>query len=879
MARGRARLVGWVLSRLAWIVPRSERETWRLEWQAELAYLAKSNRSSALADGRHLLAAFHHAVWLRADGLSLGTLAPRRPASARGGPGRQPVFSLAVLLTVALGVGAGTAIHGAARAVFWRPLPYLEPDRVVVIDTRAKDEPAGAPVGNVAAANFDRWRHGATTLADLGAFKLAGGTLTGEGPAEQLVDAAVTSGFFRVLGVAPIHGRTFTAGDDAPGGPSEAVLGFDLWRRRFDADPGVVGRTILLAGTPRLVVGVMPEGFRYPLNVDLWVTLRMTAEDLSQDRGIRHLGAIGRLADDATIDTAARQLSAVIATATEPRLGQAPTEATLATLRESMVGERRAAMRVLVAAVTLAWLIGCANIASLTLGRAADRERDLRVRAALGASRSRLVRSVLVEHGILAGLGGICALGLAHAALGMLAALPSGVPYLDQARLDGRTALFGVALTAATVVLSAAWPTWRAGRADRPLAPGHASPRTTPGVQATRWRGGLVAAELAMTVALLVGAGLIARSFLAMTAVDLGFAPDVVQAYDVSISTRAYSDGDRQRAFFDDLFARLRATPDVESVAGTFGLPLENFDRRYAVRDRDGVPVTPGATGGPAVQLRNVTPDYFRTLGIPVLAGREFTADDRRGTERVAIVNAAAARLLWPDGPAIGHHLVVERGEGDTRGGTVVGVVGDVREFGPSQPVPPTLYVTPGQVAIDVLTIIVRPRGEGNGIDRAVRDAVTGLDLDVPVTNRRTMAALATAATFDQRASLQVLAFFAFTAISLAAIGVYGVVALDVAARRRELGVRIALGASRSQLIGAVSGRAATLAGVGIVAGLGLAAAGSRAMTNLLFDVSPVDMSTYALAAALTMTITIAAAGLPARRAARLDPTVVLRND
>jgi predicted permease len=867
---------------LAWLVPVDERRNWRDEWLAEFAY---ADRHGGARGGRtcaHLTSALRHALWLRLQRWSLDTLAQDVRHAVRA-LAHRPGFTIAVVVTLALGIGANTAIYSAARSVFWRPLPYPDPDRLVFVATTAVDKPDAAGEGSVSAPDFEDWRRGTDAFEDLAAVKLAGSTLTGEGDAEQLVDAGVTSGFFRALGVAPLYGRVFQPTDDVDGGPGEAILSFGLWQRRFGGDPAVVGRTIVLAGTPREVVGVMPRGFDYPLGMDLWVPLRFSASDLATQRGAHYLTVIGRLAGGVSLAAAGERMRAVSAHLAEAYPNDRRLTSSVQGLRESLVGNIRPAMRVLLGAVALVFLVGCVNVSSLTLGSAFGRSRDLAVRAALGASRARLVRSLFVENVLLSCAGGVAGLALAGAAVRGMASFDSaGIPLLDHTRLDGWTMVYTGAITATAALLFGAMPAWRASGGDVIGILRAGGARATSDAGARRLRGGLVAVEIALAVTLLVGAGLLARSFLSLMRVDLGLDASRVHTFEVSLSTRAYENASRRLAFVDDLLTRLRARPDVEAAGGVFGLPLQDFDYHYSIFDRDNQPLPLDLAKRVAVQLRIITPGYFKAMGIRVIAGRGVTDDDRRGTPSVAVVNATAARLLWPNQSGLGHHLTVTSrlGLGDDRaGGDVVGVIADVREFGPSGPIPPAIYVTYRQFPIDFFTVVVKARGPAPDLDGAARAIVAALDPDLPFSHNRAMSQIADEAVAQPRLYLQVLALFAIVAIGLAAVGIYGVISQNVGARTREIGIRLALGATRRQVVGLVVGQAGRLAIVGIAAGLLLAAVGGRAMAGLLFGIHPADAATYASVVGVTLVVSLVAAWLPARRASRINPTSALRAD
>ena len=797
---------------------------------------------------------------------------------------KSPGFTLVALLTLALGIGANTAIFSVVDAALLRPFPFPEPDRLVRVSSMVR--------GNVAAvspADFLDWQKMARSFTAIAAMDATGMALSGEGPAEELGGEQVTADFFSILGVAPALGRTFTAEEEAtPEQGHTVILSDALWRVRFGGDRRVVGRTIRLDGQPWLVAGVMPRGFAYPTDAQMWVPLAWPPE-LRTMRGGHYLGVVGRLRPGATVDAASRDMASVADRIRADNPGvNINWSAGARSLRDATVGDVRPALLVLLGAVGFVLLIACVNVANLLLSRGTGRAREHAVRAALGASTARLAGGVMAES-LWLGLGG-SVLGLALAAWGtdaVVALAPEGVPGIAGARVDVAVLIFAVALGMFTSVLFGLLPAWRATNvwslAER-LRDGGAA---VGGRHGRRSRQALVVAEVALAVVLVVGAGLLLNSFVRLRSVDPGFDPRGVLTFDVSLpdgTTPA-----KAGVFFASLVGRLGALPGVRSAAGIFGLPLRDFGYGITVSKLDGRELSPQEQESFVVpQIRVVTPAFFRTLAIHLVRGRVFTDADRAGTLPVAIVSETAARRMWGAQDPLGRHFLLGTRLGlgkdaPRAGGQVIGVVRDVHDESLAEAGRPWVYVVHAQFPVSYLSMTLRTAGIPAALVGPARAALAAVDPDIPMARVRTMGEWVSASMTGRRFFAWLIGIFAVLALGLAAVGVYGVLSQAVGERTREIGLRVALGAAPREVTALVVRQGVAPAALGVGVGLALALAVTRALkaylAPLLFSVGPSDLPTYGGVAALIFAVALLAAWVPARRASRVDPLVALRNE
>jgi predicted permease len=865
------------------IVPSDVRSDWKREWHAELAW----SRRRGSAEWRLALraaGAMAHACWLLWDRWRWDVIWQDIRYAART-LARRPGYAVVAVLSLAIGIGANAAMFSAVRAVLLRPLPFSDPDALVSIATTTLDRP-DAMAGSTAPPDFVDWRRDVDAFAEMAAFVEGASALTGDGPAEQVPSANVTGGFFAVLGVAPLHGRVILTEDDPATTPDVAVLGHGLWKRRFGGHPDVVGTTITVDGKPTLVAGVMPESFAYPLGSELWLPLRFTDRELETQRGAQYLDVLARLAPGTSIEEAEREMRTYARHLADlyPRNNKERT-VKLHPMRDALVGDVRPALLLLLGAVGFVLLIVCVNVANLALTRALGRQRELAVRTALGASRGRLVRGLLTESVLLAGAGGVAGLLLGAWAARAMASIDDGIgiPLLDESRVDAAVTVFTAGVSVLAALLFGTLPAWRASKpldvAQRIREDSHT---TTGDRHRQRLGDGLIVAETALAVALLVGAGLLVRSFLGLAAVDLGIDPSGVQTFNLSLPDTAYPTPVARAAFMETLMARVAAHPQVEAVGAIFGLPLSRFGYSISTSTVDGRQLDQDEQMRNLMQVRVVTPHYFRVMGILLKAGRALIASDHASAVAAVVVNEAAAERLWPGASPLGHELTLgtRLGQGGrSAGGTVVGVVGNVRDGGPAAPARPTVYLAHAQFPMDFFSVTAKARGEPGALVEPIRAIVASLDPQLPMFRVRTMEQLAGDAVARPRLFLTLLGLFAAAAVLLAAVGIYGVLAQRVSQRTREIGLRLALGAERERVMRMVIGQAMSLAMVGLVLGFGLALGAGRLMRGLLFGVQPMDLPTYAAVGLGFALVALVASLVPALRAARVDPMIALRSE
>jgi len=881
------RFCDWWLRAVSSVVPHDARSDWLREWQAEIAFTAA--RSSRLGHDLpagavwRALGALPHAVWLRCDRWRFDMLAHDVKYAVRS-LWKRPGFAAVTLLTLGLGIGANAAIFGAVRAVVLRPLPFPDPDSVVTLSTTTTTRP-GLPGGSSSPPDFLDWRRDTRSFTEMAASFTEASAITGDGPAEQVPNARVTGGFFDVLGVRALYGRTLQVVDDPVNAENVAVLGYSLWVRRFSGRPDIVGTLATIDGVPRRIVGVMPRGFSYPLRAEIYLPLRFGEKDIIGQRGNQYLDVIGRLKPGVAFASAQSEMRTYARRLAEqyPRTNENRT-VTLFGVRDALVGSVRAAMFFLLAAVGFLLLIVCVNVANLFLTRALGRQREFAVRAALGASRARLVRALLVESLIVGGAGGAVGLVLAVWLTAIMAGLDQGlgIPLLDQTRVDGSVVAFTAGVSLLTAILFGTLPALHASsKLDlaRRIREGAITVTGDPHKQ--RLRSTMVVVETAIAVVLLVGAGLLARSFAGLASVPLGFATDNVQTFSVSFPPPKYPNSASRSMFVDTLLERAAQLPQTESAGAIFGLPLTDLSYSIAFASLDGRKLTREDPRRPMTQVRVVSPKYFSTMSIPLRRGRVFDAGDRSGTALAVVINDTAAAEIWPNADPIGHEFSLGTPlglQGPIAGGRVVGVVGDVRDFGPVTTTKPTAYLSFAQFPMNYVTVVLKTRGAPANVVEPARALLKDLDPDLPMFEVRSMAQLSSNVVAQSRLYLLLLALFAGAAMLLAGIGIYGVLSHTVGQRTREIGIRLALGAAPGQVVGAVVAHASVLSLIGLVAGLVAAAGTGRFIQGLLFGVKPIDTMTYLVVASGLALVSFVASWIPARRASRIDPITALRH-
>jgi predicted permease len=787
---------------------------------------------------------------------------------------REPGFTALAILALALGIGATTAMFTVVDSVLLRPLPYGRPDRLVV----ALHGPAAtAPVSP---ADFLDYRRAARSFTGLAAAQAWGATLGGGERPERLAGLQVSADLFDVLGVAPQLGRSFATGEDERGRNRVAVLSHRLWRRQFSSDPAIVGRSIPLDGEPYTVIGVMPEWFRFApfwqTRAELWVPLTLAPR--RDDRGGRSLRLFARLKDGVGVAQAQAEMS-TIAARLERDYPSTNTNVTITVrpLLDKVVANVRGTLVALMAMVTFVLLIACGNVANALLARASGRQRETAVRVAIGASRARLIRQMLTESVLLAGAGAIVGLLLATAAIDRLLALlpPDSLPRQATVALDLRVFAAAAVAAFATGVITGLLPAVSLFRASATFIDGGRG--STDGARRKSLRGTLVAAEVALALALLISAGLMARTMQRLTALDPGFAVDGVAVATVTLSGTPHAAADARAPMFQRLRDRLAGMPGVSSVSAINHLPLAGDRWQLAGRP------APAAGRGLSAVYRVVLPGYFSTMRIPLVEGRDFTDADSAASSHVAVVNRAMASRRWPGESAIGQQMHLP-GPGDVREPiTIVGVVADTRQSEWAEAPDDEIYVAYGQRAREFglasMTFVVRTSAAADLIASNIGREVARVDRGVPVSDATTMRDVAATELWRERMTAQLTGLFALVALGLAALGVHAVVAYSVARRTREFGVRVALGAAPRSVVGLALTEALRPVVVGAAAGLILAVAASRLLQSLLFDVSALDPLTLLGAALVLVATATVAAWLPARRASVVDPIVALRQD
>lgn len=788
-----------------------------------------------------------------------------------------PVFTAVAVATLALGIGANTAIFSVISAILLRPLPYPDPGRLVMI---WETTPEGWFIP-VAPANYLDWKERSHVFEDIGLSRDTTYALTGSGEPESISGYRFSENFFRVMGVAPQLGRTFLPEEDLPGASPVVVLSHGIWQRRFGRDPGVLGRPIVLNGTSHTVIGVMPPGFDHPGGTQLWTPLALDPALMSR-RDARFLRLVARLKPGVTPLGAREEMAAIARVLeTEHPATNAGRGARVVLLRDMQVGDIRPALLALAAAVGCVLLIAAANVSSLLLARAAGRGRELAIRMALGAGRWRVVRQLLTESVLLALTGGLLGLLLAlWGAEALLALVPRGIanlniPHIDRIPVDGPVLAFTLLVSLATGAVLGALPALRATRSAPAISLKDSGPGLTEGSRSRRAGGALVAAEMAIAVVLLVGAVLMLRTFLVLRGQPLGIDPSNVVTAQVFLPGYRYDDAAKRLAFLDGVLDRLSALPGVRAAGATNYLPLSGFWGTVSFV-ADGLPPPP-AGQEPEADDRRATPGYFEAIGMRLVRGRGFTPRDTGGSPQVAIVNETLARRIWGERDPVGSRLNL----GDAREPSwweVVGVAGDVRAFGAGTEVHAEIYRPFAQTSFPLIAFAVRA-GDPAALAPAIRSAIREVDPDQPILQLTPMESLAASSLATRRVSAVLIGAFAGVALLIAAIGVYGVTSHAVARRTHELGIRMALGAARRDLLLLVMRQGLRPALAGLAGGLAGAWALTRWLRSLLYGVSPTDLSTYVFVGLLLMAVASLACWVPARRATRVSPMIALRTD
>jgi len=783
---------------------------------------------------------------------------------------KTPGFTAIAILTLALGIGANSAIFSVVNAVLLRPLMYRDSEKLIRL---YEGLPQGG-TGSVSVPNLKDWREQNTAFSEIAAYQFGNFNLSIQDQPERIVGANVSSEFFDVLGTRAQLGRAFQKGEDQPGSNRVVVLSDALWRRNFGADANLVGKDISIGGENFSVIGVMPPQFKFFAS-QMWVPLVFTEKQLAS-RGSHAFNVLGRLKPERTLDQAKEEM-ATIARHLEQQYPDQQKNRTikLVPLQEDNVRLIRPALFLLLAAVGLVLLIACTNVANLLLARAASRRSEIAIRAALGAKRGRLVRQFLTESVLLSLLGGLCGLLLAKWGTDVLVSMATGyLPVMTEISLDWRVMSFTLTLSLLTGMIFGMAPAMHVSKTDLQDAIKDGGSRG--GSSRGSWlRGFLVVAEVAAALILLVGAGLLLKSFLHLLQVNPGFRTENVLTMRISLPDGKYKSADAMAGFYRQLLERVAPLPGIEASGVINLLPVlqAGYNGEFQIVGQD-----PDPSGKPPlVEIRTVSPDYFRALGVPLVSGRTFNARDQQGSEPVAIVNETFARRLIPNQDPLGKYIKDDQEPGIK----IVGVVGDVKQFGLIAPTIPELYTPytqpPGPGTTQTMTLVVRTSGDPEALGPVLRKEVLSVDPAQPVYEVQTMQTVIGKAVSYQRLNMQLLGIFATLAMILAVIGIYSVMSYQVSQHTHEIGIRMALGAQPWHVLRLILREGLTLTLIGVVLGVAGAFALTRLLASLLFGVRASDPLTYVMVSLLLIFVALLACILPARRATKVDPLIALR--
>jgi putative ABC transport system permease protein len=789
---------------------------------------------------------------------------------------RSPGFTAVAIIALALGIGGNSAIFSVVNAVLLRPLPYAEPERIMRVFASAPER--GLTQTNLSMREVTAIAEQSQAFEQVGAYTGDSANLTGIDEPIQLSIARVSAGVLDVLRVRPVAGRNFLPEEDKAGGPLVVILSHNLSRKQFGEASDVVGKTITLDSASYTVVGVMPAGFNFPGGqIDAWVPRVFEPSFLNREtveRGAGYLNVIARLKPGITRQQAQADVANIAANNNSAGQFDLSFGMLAIPLPEVVTQGVRSTLYILLGSVGLVLLIACANVANLLLAKAAGRQKEIAVRAALGASRARLIRQFLTESVLLALLAG--ALGVALASWGvdvLVSAATGNIPRAAEISVDGRVLGFTMLIAVVTGVIFGLAPALQASKADLNDALKDTGRGSSGGVRRTRIRGALVVAEVALSVVLLIAAGLLMRSFARLQGVDAGFNPAHVLVADISLPASRYAQPAQRAAFYRRLNQELTNLPGVVWAAAAQSLPLTGSDARTPIAI-DGRPVPP-LPERPIVSVGIVSPDYFRTLGIPLLQGRFFTDQDNETGPVTVIINQSFARKFFPEEDPIGKHLL--GGGAQVQAREIVGVVGDVRQIGLDTSPAEGFYLSSNQRPQLAMSVVVRTEGPPLALSNAVRSRVLAIDKDQPVTSLQMMEEVVSSSISNQRFTFLLLGLFAAVALVLAAIGIYSVMAYTVTQRTGEIGLRMALGAQSRDVLRLVVSQGMTTALIGVAVGLAGAFALTRVMTSLLFSVTATDPITFVAIPVVLIGVALAACLVPARRAIKVDPMIALR--
>jgi putative ABC transport system permease protein len=787
---------------------------------------------------------------------------------------KAPAFAVVAIATLAIGIGLNTAMFSVVHTVLIRPLPFQNPERIVSLsDANPK---TGVLGGAVSPPNFLDWQAQNRSLSAMSAYNVGTVTLTGSGNPRQIDFVQATPQLFNVLGANAIIGRGFAPEEGERGRDHVAVLSHRLWKQSFGGDAGIVGKTIELDGEKYNVIGVMPQQFQFPLSgTDAWVPLSFPA-DVSGQRGAHYLSVIGRLKDGVSLQQAQADLKQ-IAAQLEKQYPKTNIDSSVAVVsyREAIVGNVRASLLLLLGAVAFVVLIACVNVANLLLARSAARERELAIRTALGAGRARLIRQLLTESALISVIGAGTGLAVATWLQSAIVQFgPKNVPLLDHIGLSAPVLAFTAGLSLLTAFLFGLMPAMRAAASDLHVAMRSGSMGAIGGKHHRSMRNSLVVAELALSMLLLVGAGLLIRSFQRLSGIDPGFKAENVLTFSLGLPEIRYKTTAQVDQFFDQVMTRVRALPGVQSAGSANFLPLGGFKFSSSMY------IDNAADDPNSAQLRVASEGYFETMQIPLVRGRLIGKQDQFGTQKVLLISESAAKNIFPGADPIGHHVRFgARPGGERLEGDIVGVVGDVHDFSLAAAPPPMFYAALPQSGVPFEYFVVRTNGNPEAMMNSIAEQVREVDPNVPLADVIPMEGLLSTSVAERRFYMFLLGMFASVALVLSVVGIYGVISYSVTQRTREIGLRVALGARSSDIVRMVIGEAMAMVAIGVTVGIISATLLTRFLKSLLFGIGTHDPATLLIVSITLVSFALFASYWPARRAMQVEPMVALRSE
>jgi putative ABC transport system permease protein len=799
---------------------------------------------------------------------------------------KNPGVTAVAVITLALGIGANTAIFSVVNAVMLRPLPYKDPDRLVSLWSNVPEHGRW----RTTPANFFDWKKQNTVFEEMAAFNASTMTLTGDGEPEQMMGSIVSSGYFSVVGAQPTLGRAFLPEEYEPGKNFVVILGHAFWQRRYGGDPRIINKAITLNGRPFTVTGVMPSGF-YPAwpttsgrlafdenHQQFWLPMAFSAQ-WTANRTAHVLGVIGRLKPGIALEQAQTEMNTIGARLENEYAADRGEGIIVNPFTNEVVGDVKPALLTLFGAVGLVLLIACANIAGLLLAQYAARSKEIAIRAALGAGRSRLVRQFFLEALLLSLLGSTAGIALARCGIDVLVKIvPQQIPRLSQTELDLRVLSFTLLLSFVTCLVFALVPAWHAAKPDLQTTLEQSGRTSAPGADRRRFRQSLVVFQVAVAVVLVISAGLLMKSFWRLREVDPGFMPDRVVTMSLTLPPQ-YHEPSRINGFYSQLIERLSGLPGVVAAAIAYDHPLQaNWVDSFMIEGRP----APETGKSPSANCNPVSWDYFRTVGTQIISGRQFNAQDDQDHPGVVIVNEAFVRRFFPHEQALGHRLQLRQlakllEKQRLISFEIVGVARDVKSSGLNVESEPTYYVPAPQAPLQDMTILVRTQNDPMTLVPALRSAVWSIDPNQPITDIATMEKIVADSLAQPRLNMLLMILFGALALILSAVGIYGLLSYAVTQRTQELGIRIALGAQLSNVLKLVIKQGMTLAVIGEAIGLAGAFALTRLIRTLLFGVTPTDATTFILVSGVLLSVALLACYFPARRATKVDPLVALQ--